>query len=273
MKSRILTIVVAYLSLLFHNEVGAFSLIAFAQTGTTALELQAGVQDEHIKVSGDDITVPKWNKIVGTYFGGYAPGDGYLISPSIRRTARLYLIPMDYVMSSYKRLSRVRWYGDRGITLEVGEKLNAFVQSAVNASWFNTVGVWLADKIDPVPPGEIYTIKCSITGKTFTQGAWINSGTLSWTPDLPVGKYAIVGCRLYTVYESLFRFVFLDAANRPGGKSVGEDISTTDPVQLGGGMGIWGTFTQDQEPSIDILNMFNTDITEFYARVDVIKIG
>lgn len=249
------------------------TLIAFSQAGTASLEAIAGIDDQHVKVSGDDITVPKWNKIIATYFGGYAPGDGYLISPSIRRIGRIYLAPMDYVMSSYQRPYSINWFGDRGVTLMEGEHLNALCQGAVATDWYTTVGVWLADKIEPLPAGEIYTIKASVTGKSFTRGAWVTTGALTWTPDLPVGRYAIVGARVYTLYHSLFRFVFLDAPNRPGGKSIAEDVLCTDQIQRKGGMGVWGFFTQDQEPTMEILNMYTTAPTEMYARIDVIKVA
>lgn len=251
-----------------------FTTIAFSEllaTDATIAEL-AGVPDQTHRVHDDDIYIGKLNKVVGEAAMGAQLGDAYLISPSLRRVARKYIAPLVVLPSTYNFGYLWNWHGESPLGLDTNEALNAFAEESVVSAVDNpTIGVWLADGVITPIHGEIWTVKASATF-TVAQKAWTNS-ELTWTPDLPVGKYQIVGARGYMVYPGLFRFNFVGQAHRPGGVVVNENFLTTLPAQRNGGMGVWGEFEQVLPPSIDCLTAHVAGDTGIYLRIDLIKIA
>lgn len=251
-----------------------FTTIAFSEVPAVAgtIGTISGVPDQTHRVSSDDIYIGEFNQLVGECAIGPQITDAYLISPSLRRVARKYIAPLYIEPSTYPIPITWNWHGESPLKLDTNEALNAYVEEvALSAVDNDIIGVWLSK--GPIAPihGEIWTVKVSVSG-TFAELAWGNAeGT--WTPDLPVGKYQVVGARCYMVGPGLFRFNFVGGYARPGGVCISEEHLSTMPWQRNGGMGVWGEFDSTLPPSFDLLPQSVAGETEAYLRVDLIKIG
>lgn len=250
------------------------TLVAFSEVPAVAATSGTinAVPDQTHRVSGDDIYIGKFNQLIGECAIGPQITDAYLISPSLRRVARKYVAPLFITPSSYIVPLTWNWHGESPLKLDTNEALNAYAtETSLSAVHNDIIGVWLAD--GPVAPvhGEIWTVHASVSG-TFAELAWGNA-EMTWTPDLPVGKYQIVGARCYMEEPGLFRFNFVGGFNRPGGVCIHEYHLSTMPWQRNGGMGVWGEFEQVLPPSIDLLPQAVNGETEAYLRIDLIKIA
>lgn len=255
-----------------------FTTVAFQERRTTiAMSELNAVPDETHYTTGDDLRIGKYNRIIGAFVCGNTPQDGYLISPSLRAFSRVYITPLIQHDGMNKTPSQgyPNRFDDRSqnpIPIETGESLNAFYEkSADAASDDDMIGVWLAD--GPIVPvhGDIRTVNAYCTG-TYPQLVWTND-ELTWTPDLPTGRYAIVGARAFTNNGiGIVRFVFRDQPQRPGVISFNaRSLMSTDPPFRKGYLGIFGEFDVNNPPSVDIIGVRAP--TSCYMRIDIMKVG
>ncbi len=229
-----------------------FTLVGYYDTTDhAALTAIAGIADPHIRVSDNDIYVPALNKILGVFAGGAALSDVRLQSPSLRRMVNQRISPV-----YPEPLPAGSWYGDRGHfwkerarTLDIAEALNAFcINAAASAEY---VFVWLMDKLEAIPAGEIVSLEGTVTVLGVV-GSWVNAA-LVFGQTLPAGRYAIVGMRAGEGECVAARLVFPDTSPRPG--CMGSKFFFCHDL-LGtryGGLGSWGEFEHDAPPSVDIL--------------------
>lgn len=230
-----------------------FTLVGFYDTAAhTALTAIAGIADPHVRVSGNDIYVPNLNKLMAVFAGGWDMEQCRLQSPSLRRMANqriahifdgtcppsqwMYLVLHDYHLNPR--------------TLDIAEALNAFCLNGVGAGeeW---VLVWLMDRSEGLPSGEIFTIEGTTT-VTGVLGNWVN-GALSFTQTLAAGRYALAGLRSEDTAVVAVRCVFTDTSPRPGVLGSHSAYTPSIPLFRQGGLGSWGEFEHDAPPTIDVL--------------------
>lgn len=252
-----------------------WTVVAFCEPrASNAMDVIAAVGDETHKVSGADLYIGKWNQLVGAYARWTAIQDVYLISPSLRRVSQIYIQPMEQSSVIQNQLRRFSPRVNAPLKLDTSEALNVYMEtSQYDETTAALVGVWLADA--PITPvtGEIYTVKVvSEAVQTFTQAVWKNH-ELAFTPDLAVGRYAIVGARMYGGSPGLFRFVSREVAERPGGIMLTDQNLYDDEIFHMGQLGIWLEFDSVLPPSLDVL-MAKTCVGQaVYGRLDIMKIG
>ena len=252
-----------------------FTVIAFAeQRSDTTAGYIAGATDETHRVTGDDIYVGDWNLLLAAFVCSYSPQYTYLISPSLRRTSQVY-ISHQYIPGAPSAFDRLlgRGFGNP-LTLDKMEALNCYqAVGGYNASRVELCGVWLADA--PISPitGEIFTIRINSEEATsFTKGVWLNH-ELTYTPDLPVGRYAVVGARMYGADYGLFRFNFRGIPARPGGIVIPDERLAADKIFREGRLGVWGEFDSVLPPSMDVLLVSTNATTQLWGFMDIIKIA
>jgi len=216
-----------------------------------ALTAVAAITDPHVRVSGDDIYVPALNKILGCFAGGASMEQCRLQSPSLRRMVNQRIEPV-----YPEGMPPGSWYGDRGHifkerprTLDIAESLNAFTINPAAADEY--IFLWLMDKLEALPPGEIISIR-STSVITLVEGAWVN-GAITFTQTLPAGRYAVVGMRAEKQVCVAGRLVFPDISPRPGVIGTPRYFNHDIPEFRYGGLGNWGEFEHDAPPSIDII--------------------
>lgn len=251
--------------------IGIHTTIAFCQAAAvTTEEPIAGVADQHARVSGDDIFVGKYNRIVGMFGGGHSAQTIRIVSPSLRR----FFCP--YVHPYYSGAGDAAWLAApvnkclNPIPVETNEALNAMiVVSEVHATPRNFAGINLAEgRIERVY-GDIRTIVIEAS-VTMTIGVWTNH-SLTLPQDLPVGRYQVVGAMVRSNNVGIFRLVPVGADHRPGGM-----IDATSKVmdmleQREGKMGVWCEFDQLTPPSLDVCMAIAG--TWYSLKLDLIKVA
>ena len=252
-----------------------FTLVGFFDK-TTHADLAAvdAIPDPHIRVSGDDIYVPMWNKIMAVEATGAGIAQCRLQSPSLRRLANQRIVPVNATVSP-PTADRMRYFQDfkeHPRTLDIAEALNAY---AVNgADTWEFILVWLMDKIEPIPAGEMFSIESTvIAAVTFIEGAWVN-GAMTFTQTLPAGRYAIVGMRPEDGNLHAARLVFPDVSHRPGALATTDGTYYNKDLFRYGRLGSWGEFEHDAAPSVDFLgNTAGARSPEVYFDLIQVRAG
>lgn len=255
-----------------------FTLVAFneARTAATAIATLDATDDDHIIAAGDDIYVPKTNKIIGAYGGcGITAGTGvptvaYLDSPSLRRVTRNEL-PMLHTFVAAPTPGVAQMFPTNPLPLDEGEALNALMtNTGAVALARGLVAVLLADAAILPVKGEIRTIfLTSVVAGTL--GVW-TSGALTLAYDLPAGRYQLVGARVLAgATAGIYRFIFPEQWARPGG--VATRVITDPDIYAfrNGNLGVWGEFTHRALPRLEVLNI--ETVANPGVFMDIIKVG
>lgn len=232
----------------------AFTLVGYTQSVDTsgALTTIAALADPHIRVSGNDITVPDaLPNAAGVYAIGPSITRAALVSPSIRRRYPFEIFPCEQNTTPGNLFDYHPF--STPLTLDNDESLNAqFAESGAGASR-GTVLVWLSDgAIQPATSSEIFTIRATGT-TTLTANAWTNCA-LTFNDTLPAGEYQVVGMSAASTGAFAARLVFSQYAWRPG------VIASSDANKFGslqfryGNLGVFGTFSHNTPPSVDFLS-------------------
>ena len=216
----------------------------------------AGVADPHVFVSGNDIRVPKLNKLIMAAFGvgSGGQGQGRLTSPSLRAEVRPIIEPVmgrndgHVLPSSPQKLYDCR---QSPISLLTDEALNAEIHSDTTAAARQWAIISLADgPVDPVK-GEIWSVRAT-GATTLIAGSWVNV-PITFDETLPVGDYTLVGLRARSTNLLAARAVLIDQGPRPGvvGCNAMDDLS--HPMMRRGELGAFGKFHSTTPPSFDCL--------------------
>lgn len=249
-----------------------FTIVAFSesQAADAALNKISAVSDQHIKVSGTQITVGKLNQLVGEIACIGATGtEARLVSPSLRRINPFYIQPLDIALVP-SDVPGAMIHPDSPVPLDTNEALEAEEAGAVAVARQVTVGVLLAD--GPIAPvtGQIFTINAEVT-IVLVAGAWAFA-EISFPDSLPVGSYSVLGARIVAPSGVLFRFVPVGEAHRPGG-IVAQAVGNHDPwEQRLGRMGEWFRFDMIQPPGIEILSSAAVASTTYQLYIDAVKV-
>jgi len=245
--------------------------VGFGQNASvTTEEYLAGIADQSHRVSGDDIYVGAYNRVVAAMAMGNSMSYGKLESPSLRRVFNPFIIPKCSQAADSKDAWQPQDMSRNPLVLATNEALNAKSKiSEVHDGEWNIVGVNLAKGALTTVTGEIHTLK--ITGsETLTIGVWTNT-SLTLGVDLPVGRYQLVGAECFANYGGLFRFVPIGEDFRPGGIMADDDFQSNLGCQRMGNWGVWCEFDQLTPPSLDICPYIAG--TWYTITMDLIKVG
>lgn len=229
----------------------------------------AAVADQHIKTSGNVITVSAYNQIVGVYAAlGSTADECRLVAPSLRRLNPLYVTPIEGAIAPSAD-PLMMYFPANPIGLDINESLEVENDADPAAAEQHTVVVFLADgAISPVT-GPIFTINAHAT-VALVAGSW-EFAEIVFPDSLPVGDYQVVGARFVSADAVAFRFVPVGAYNRPGGISAAS-VSGKDPwAQRFGRMGEWFSFNTVQPPGVEVLSSAAAASATYEIYLDVLK--
>ena len=205
----------------------------------------AALQDQHVSVSGDNLTVPELSQILAL-FGGVASGGTFhqrLTSPELRKVGRIYITPINWLSDSDAEPSDPVLVTDihrNPRLLKRGEELQCEIDTNPSAAAFQWLFVVLGDGVQAPATGEIFTVHATGT-TTVTARAW-SQVTLTFTDILPVGRYAVVGMRYMGNSAIAGRLIVRGSGWRPGCIAHDGQASADHPLFRGGNLGIWGEF-------------------------------
>jgi len=232
-----------------------FTLIGYSASQDTsgALTTTAALADPHVRVSGNDVSVPaEYNYVAGVYAIGATMTRAALVSPSIRRRYPFEIFPIDAAATPTDP-----WHfhdvAQSVIALDADESLNfQFAESGAGAQRGSGL-VWLSDgPISPDTSGEFFTIRATGT-TTLSTYAWTNCA-LTFNDTLPAGTYDIVGMHAFSTGAIAARLVIPQYAWRPGVIcSTGVNVYSGEKFRYGN-FGVFGSFSHMTPPTVDFLS-------------------
>lgn len=249
----------------------AFTMIgwrASVNTGGALTEI-AALADQHVRVEGNNIIVPRgMNNLVFAFHTAATATLAQLASPTLRRTVLLDIAPINVAAEPLSPPAIMPLFNSP-IVLDEDEALRALVAGGESTAENKIVLALLSDgDISPVT-GEIFTVRA--TGSTtLTANAWTNVA-LTFSQTLPAGRYAVVGMRPESSGCVAARLVFVGGVWRPG--AIGTDsVADIQPDMFRHGrLGIWGEFEHTQPPTVDFLSV-SADSSET-VYLDIVKIS
>ena len=135
--------------------------------------------------------------------------------------------------------------------LKVGEEIAMQATSGVAMTERFTGLIWLADRIEPAPIGNIYPIRFQ-SSTAATANAW---STLTITLDQAIapGEYALVGSEVQSTNAIAHRWIIPDKPWRPGFLSISAVANRTHKLLYEQGLGNWGRFLNTSLPQLQVL--------------------
>jgi len=233
-----------------------FSVVAYSESQDSAVLVNtAVVPDTLYRSSGDDLFVPRSLPfLAGFLFGGINFTQGQIWSPSIlRRLGGGYDVDQGDIATEPGSPPNFVDLFDRPIPLAAGEQLRVLTaEDGAGAQRTNAI-LFLAD--GPAAPIEGDVISIRYTGTTTLVAAAWTVGSISPTPTLPAGRYALVGARVQAAGLLAARFISQDQLSRPGviGTDADSDITVTRFRR--GELGSWLEFEHDEPPQVEYLSV------------------
>ena len=115
-----------------------------------------------------------------------------------------------------------------------------------------TAIVGLAESFEPVPRGNIFTLRgTSVTAAV--ANVWTQLAT-TWDDALPAGQYAVVGMSAIATNQLAARLIFENQVARPGSLGVVAEANRNHAMFVKGGLGTWGRFMSTRMPVVEVLN-------------------
>jgi hypothetical protein len=171
-------------------------------------------------------------------------------SPSIRLVGNPFIRPIQAALlpandPNLMDLSRSPF------KLQVGEEIaiQATAAPAMTERFFALL--WLADRLTPVPVGDIYPIRFT-SATAAVADAWT---TLAITLDQAIapGEYALIGSEHQSTNAIAHRWIIPDKPWRPGALSVTAVGNRTHKLFYQHGLGEWGRFLNTSLPQLQVL--------------------
>ena len=234
----------------------------------------AAIQDPAINTRGNDIRIASQIPFILAAAGLTAAAvftSAQLRSPSLRTLNNMFIRPLvnAVVFGDPEELLTFP-ANPRGVV--TAEDLQFWVDSTPGAGVEPHYGlVWFSDGVRDQVGGEIFSV--GATGASAqAAGTWVNS-PITFDQALPSGTYNVVGMRCESANGIAARLVFPGGGAesfRPGCPTTPSafipDIGSFRRGELGG----WGSFSQDNPPSLDVLGITQTAQV---LTLDLIKTG
>ena len=232
-----------------------FTTVGFAESidPAGALVNLAGIGDDTVFVSGDDVRVPTalpWLIGEAALISATLPIEAQFQSPTLRLIANVNVEPVDTGLV-FSDPAGFALHPDNPIPLKGDEALSFLVNTNPAGAEVHYGFAWLGDGPQQPVSGNIVSIRATMS-ITAVADAWVN-GALTFGQDLPVGNYDVVGMRARCAGGVLARLNFKGGAWRPGCPAVVAIDDTVGAPFRYGRLGVWGTFHTNTPPSVEIV--------------------
>lgn len=232
-----------------------FQITAYHESIDPAGVLQplTAVQDNTVFTAGDDIRVPvPLPNILGAagLLEATAALRAQVSSPSLRRLSNLDVAPFDTGLA-FSDLKAITMHPMNPVVVTPDEPVNFSINSNPAAATSQYGLIWYGDGPQVPIQGDMFTVRATMD-VTGLLGEWVN-GNISFTQDLPIGDYDIVGMRCVEATTVAARLSFVGGAWRPGVAAANDETKADNKFFRNGMMGTWGTFNTNTPPTVDIL--------------------
>jgi len=231
-----------------------FTVVAFSesQDEANAYATLNAVTDPTVTVTGDTIYVPELDNLIGALAClGTTGVSAYLDSPSLRELAYYYIKPIEKALIP-SAPPHLPFHPTLPVPLVRYEGIKAYVKADPAAAEQHTVVLFLSDGALTPVTGEIRNIEATAS-VTEAAGSW-EEGSITFTQDLPAGRYQVVGARVECGGNGIaFRFIPVGGGYRAGGLCVNDVNERDPPFQRFGQLGVWFEFDPREPPMLEVL--------------------
>ncbi len=247
----------------------SFHTIGFFESITNVADVDIQpLVDDIVQIQNNHFIFPRDVFLWFAWLGSVTLNRGRLNSPSIRQIAPRFVRPVELALLPPQD-PNVEWLGDRPFRVRGQEEFILEVTGAnAMAENFHSV-MGLMERFEPAPQGDPYILRGTGT-TTAVANVW-TTATITWDTALPVGRYAVIGCELFSATGIGFRLIFDDQVWRPGGLSQATLGLRSFKQQLDGALGVWGVFNTISLPRVQVFcNAADTVQTVF---MKVVRVG
>lgn len=247
------------------------TIIAFSESQDPGgvFTRMAGVPDQHVKVQGDGIWVPDFNRLLGGIACvGTLGVQARLVAPSLRRINPYYIQPVNLALFPGTDLVH-NVSGNSAIALDINEALECENNSDPAAGEQQTVVVALAPAPLDAVKGEIFTVVATVTLAQLA-GEW-SFAELDFVDELPVGAYKVVGMACVAAGAVAARLVPVGLAYRPGGPAMNAEDDQGYDMFRNGNLGEWFSFETVQPPGIEIISSAAAGSATYQIYLDLMR--
>lgn len=230
-------------------------VIAWSEGIVAAGTLQpiAAVPDDQVFTEGDDFRVPEgYQNLLAAFAQGTGTTRARIVAPSLRSFINQELDPKilgaNYGSGVFSTAEP--WFYNP-LPLAVGEAINFESDGgAVGPEDVSCIALLGSGPLQPVT-GDIRTVRATaaIAG---TRQVW-SAGNMTFSEDLPAGRYAIVGARCEMDDPGAFRFIPREGGMRPGALAELNGSQNQNRLFRRGAMGVWCEFDVNQPPRLEVL--------------------
>lgn len=256
----------------------SFHTVAFSQDVVTGSSYSAvaAVGDSIFAQSGNGFLVPYDLRLIAAYGGGTDMLRARINAPSLLRVGYPSIRPVFANTNGVPTTDPnfMTLLGSplllRGAEVVGIDAVHANVGTVRQVSF-----LWLADKLEPVPPGDSFWLRFTGALSLTTTPQYNIWQVLSPTYDqsIPSGTYAVIGLEFMSANALAARLVLPGAVFRPGVLAGGTAAASprTYAGFYDGSFGTFGTFQTTSPPNIEIMVAGNSTAQEGYLRV--VRIG
>lgn len=249
-----------------------YTTVAWDESQDSAtLAAVAAVADQHIRVSGDNILVPRGlNRLAGVLALGANLTRARLVAPSLAKLANFEITPLNVAAEPSSPTPFLDLF-DRPFEFVETEFLSAEAAEDAAGAARSIIVAFFSD--GPVTPytGDFVTIRATST-QTLVADAWTNCA-LTFASTLPGGRFACVGARVEAAGAIAARFVPVGSGGtyRPGVIAYDAAGDLENQRFRAGNAGVLFEFDNDTPPTVDVLSV-SADTAET-VWLDVVQIG
>jgi hypothetical protein len=239
---------------------------AIGQTVNTDID---ALRDDVLTIQNTHFVLNEPSELVAAYASSATLNRVRLDSPTLRYVANPYVLPITAALLPPDNPA-VADYRDNPIRLPQAEELAVQATSDLGAGNENLhILLWLRDRFDPAPPGQIVTTR--VTSTTAAVANTWTTLTTTWETSFPAGRYAVVGMEGISTNGIAYRMIFPGQLKRPGSLSKTVVGRRSHEMFRVGGLGRWGDFQSNVLPQFQALNN-GTDAAHTFF-VQMVRIG
>ncbi len=247
----------------------SFHLLAFTVSAgdVTNSDVPALTDDVFTIQNGHFLPAEDWMLIWAAQFSALHE-NGRIVTPSLREISLPFIVPIGAAVLPASD-PNVADYRDQPMQLKRLEEIANEV-STTAAGPSRVTGLYgVARDRRNAPAGTPITMRGTSVTAAVTN-AWTTLA-VTWSDNLPQGKYAVVGLTVQSTNAIAARCNFPDQEERPGSVSIGALTDKQLAMFTKGGLGEWGQFNSFAMPDIQVLA--NVADAAHVVYLDIVKIG
>lgn len=189
-------------------------------------------------------------EIFAMYAGSVTLAQARLTTPAIRKTSPILIRPISPALLPPQD-PNMQIFAPDSITVRGQEEIVLEALQTGGAAEVVSAVMLIGDKIDPVPPGDVFVIRAT-AATTLVAGAWTQV-TYTLDSTLPAGVYGVVLLESFGTTIIASRMVFDNVGMRPGMLGFAT-VGLRLPYPIYSyRMGLWGRFVTYSLPRIEVL--------------------